>query len=582
MSAYNIPNPVLTGVTAGALSLGLDVGDGVTTSSCTLNQTLTAPAAGNGGYLGYSISASLSSVATADKFRISIVTPNGKHVIGSPYICAAAPCKGYVDDTGLGQHLYRVEWLNSSNVTVKDSGYKVLHTTQTAVTGVPAPPRVATTPPLEAAAYTWSGPLADKFVATRFDYRVDGLQGNPIPNTDHLQYNPNIKWMKYKDSQTFSYEAEYWKVRDHAAAHGWPYEKYMLHCSIDHTNSNLWSRVHKFGVDETSTAGASTKGLMIWNGSTWVDETEDGWSTGTGDVPLGNNQVYWGYPEPYDQINVIIGTARSAGSVTWEYYRDSGWTPLTVTDASTGFSATAGSTVYTISFTPPSDWAPVAVNGSRSKFFVRATIAGASTTPVLSRTYGDLWLTGGLERGFDTTHAGVVNVAMSAANPDGFPYNPTPPAGSTAKFLYQSRIRSYWASTGDWFMISHFNEAVDGTVYYGKFLSDSMISRLTTDPKLNGVWFDNGDTFIQTIPWPDTYPYIDWPIETLPWVDTNYTPMRDQYAKMFTQIRNAIKAVFPNAIVGANQSFRSGNVSFSMDLAHLENRMKPCVTYAYA
>jgi hypothetical protein len=487
--------------------------------------------------------------------------------------------KGYVDDTGMGQHLYRVEWLNNSGTVLQDSGYRVLHTSTVPVSSVPAPIRSGG-PVLGSTPYWYSNPRADEFVAKRFDVRFGAGEGNPAPNTDNLQYNPNLKFLKYKDSQTFSYLGEYWAVRDHAAAHGWPYEDYMMHCFIDHINSNPWTFVHKFGQDEPNASNLATKGVMIYNGSTWTDESEDAWSTATGDVAIGNNTVYIGYPEPFDIVNVVISTARSGGTVTWQYYKnDTTWGTLSVTDDASG--AAYGLTGSgKISFTPPSDWAPVSVNGSRIKFFVRAVVSGAGTPPIVSRLYGDIWLTGGLERGWDANDPNVITVAVSDAFPNGYRYNPTPPVGATAKFRYQGRMRSFWGASGDWFLISHFNEAPDGTVYFGRYLADTLISRLTADPKFNGVFFDNGDTVIQTIPWPDTYPYMEWPLDTLPWNDTNYTGLREHYAKMFTQIRSRIRSVFPNAWVGANNVFRSGNVTFVLDTAFAENIIHPCKIYS--
>jgi hypothetical protein len=108
---------------------------------------------------------------------------------------------------------------------------------------------------------------------------------------------------------------------------------------------------------------------------------------------------------------------------------------MTVADGSSSFTVSGR-----VSFTPPADWSRKVIHASRNKYFVRCRITAATTNPVTSAVKGDNWLrgAGNLSRGWDATSDTVVNSGE-------LKYNPTPPAGSAAKFPYQSRI-SYWSS----------------------------------------------------------------------------------------------------------------------------------------
>lgn len=81
------------------------------------------------------------------------------------------------------------------------------------------------------------------------------------------------------------------------------------------------------------------------------------------------------------------GTAGVGGVVVWEYWDGSAWTALTgVTDNTTGFTAAAADGL-TVSWTVPSDWAQLVLNGVQA-YYVRARITTVYTTdPVLDQAY---------------------------------------------------------------------------------------------------------------------------------------------------------------------------------------------------
>lgn len=417
--------PQLVNATTGSYSFSVATrGAGGTTASCTLAMTVTNPTFGTGGYLIYSFGANFAAYPGTDKIRVSVIQPNGTHVISSPRTCSSSPCSMFIDDSGLGLHSYRIERLNSSGAVIQTSRWKPLKATQVAITTIPAPPRSTTGTPLMAVPYQHSSDFADEFVATRFDYRIAGGGSTPSPNSNPALYNPALHWAYYIDMASIQFASEYYNIRSHAVTNGWNYEDYFMHCSIDHGNEKFWTWVNRFGEDQRGGTTSAQKGVMIWNAATSAflagpddpetklsggapdnvptpDHSVAGWDSVLGDIPIvNNNTMYIGSQEPFDTINVVIGTSRSGGSYSWEYCSASStnvctvWSALTVTDGSTGFSVTASpTTIRTITFSPPSLWKPVIVNSSQPRFYVRVTVTGSSVSPVLSRVYGDTWFT---------------------------------------------------------------------------------------------------------------------------------------------------------------------------------------------
>lgn len=652
LSSYTSATPSLLNAVAGSYSFRLheeDGGGGV--ANCTTTQTITAPASGTGGYLGYSVGVKLDSHPDTDSVRISVVQPNGSHVVGSPYRCWSSPCQIYVDDTGMGSHTFRIERLNASEGVIGTADWSPLKTTQVALAGTPVPEKPAL-PKLMAVAYGSSGPLADKFVGTRFDIRIAG--GNP------RSYNPAIKYSQYRDGSGFYYAGEYWTYRLWMESKGWSYEAGLLHAYVDHGNVQAWTKVNKFGEDQWNSINKPSKGVMIWNGTTFLtgpadpadnqptpDHSQAAWNTTTGDVPLGNGTLYIGYPEPFDLVNVVASAARTGGSVVWEYCSAAAagvcttWSTLGVTDPSAGFSATAGPVVRTITFTPPGNWTAVSVNNSKPSFYIRAVVSGASTTPILSRVYGDEWntygpmvnvtnissnltsptvttggahgyvpgdvvniagLTGGWataidqwervtsvpdsthfvigantsslgaypggsvmvqnrdERGWDPSDANIVTVA------GGYQYNPTPPPTATAKFRYQSRVRSFFASTNDQFMFNDNAKDSGGIVYWGRYLAEGTVSKLHNGA-YNGMMLDNADAIPENV----------WIYNDLDWADKPYTYssilIRNKKATAVGQLRSYLRSFHPDAVLGGNATYRTASICAAMDFCLLENRI---------
>jgi hypothetical protein len=597
----------------------------------------------------YYMGIKLNEIPSTDRLRISLVQPTGAHVSGSPYDCDSSPCRITVDDTGQGWHTYKVDRFNAAGSLFSTTNWKTLYVRPVATEGQPFPSRPATPKMLAVAYGTGGGAKANRFIANRFDVRIAG--GNPVP------FNPNIHYLQYKDLSGFYHSGEYWKVREFMEGQGADYEDVFLHSSIDHGNTQAWTKINKFGEDQWNAQSVPTKGVMIDAGGTFTDETVDAWDDDGPDVPIGNNTIYWGYPEPFDLINLVIGTSRTGGSVSWQYCSAKTgstcdtWSTLSVTDNSSGFSTAASSTPVTVTWTPPANWKHVIINGSKSSFFVRATVTGASVTPSLTKTYGDEWFvyydpisitnitnsgtptittgtahgyvvgdmikvngtTGGWttaftssstfnyfrvtsvptsttfvvtaattslgaypggmtaqtrrEPGWDPTDPNIITVA------DTYLYNPTPPAGSAARFRYRSRMRNFWASGNDSYLANEHPKDGDGNSYYGRYLATQFLITLNNGV-YNGAMLDNGDSIPENV---TPFDYFDW---VQPY---SHIARRAEMGEAMHQLREYIHDNgFPDAWVFSNVAFQRASVCFQIDGCFFENEIKAQDDYDYA
>ena len=207
----------------------------------------------------------------------------------------------------------------------------------------------------------------------------------------------------------------------------------------------------------TTSAPTITFSLTCSSNCTGTNET--GYLANAQTIPSGDT-LYIGFMEPFDQINVRLATPRAAGSVTYQYSKGSGaWGDLTTAsnwdDRTAGLTSGLASTP--ISFYPPTDWAQDVVNGSRSKFWVRIAVSGATTAPVIFNLRGDNLhsmlnstgqcggVTNCLLRGWSAS--AYASSTACAGSPcvvaGGYEYNPNPPTTSSARFVYQGRTGGY-------------------------------------------------------------------------------------------------------------------------------------------
>lgn len=266
--------------------------------------------------------------------------------------------------------------------------------------------------------YTSESDAVLNWVKDRFSFKIDGR--SPGDSTLH--------WDGYYDIYGPGSTAELLLMKDWASTNGVKYEEMLLHAKVNYTSavSKASSQMDKFDNFE----GANGI-LRSSDDVTYTDLTTTAYS---GSV-IWLKTMYIGSEEAFDQINLVLSTPGRGITRVWEYWNGSSWTTLTVTDGSSSFTVSGR-----VSFTPPADWGRKVIQSSRSKYFVRCRITAAATNPVTSSIKGDNWLrgSGNLCRGWDATSESIVNSGE-------LKYNPTPPAGSAAKFPYQARI-SFWSS----------------------------------------------------------------------------------------------------------------------------------------
>lgn len=205
-------------------------------------------------------------------------------------------------------------------------------------------------------------------------------------------------------------------------------------------------------------------GVYGYQNGSWSNFTQpaNGFQSKSG-VPFGNlstgsvvgDTMNVGYTDKFREIDINLSQARSGGSYVLEYPTavDSNGNPTTWATLTTLSDTTNGLTTTgpgTITFDPPSNWVPAAVDGTGNNspqyYYVRfRTTAAFSTIPVASTILGANY-TQAVDNGTQTT--GTIPAFDYAADKDGDGYlnaqeyaNRSP--GMNAYFAYQSRLFDY-------------------------------------------------------------------------------------------------------------------------------------------
>ena len=316
------------------------------------------------------------------------------------------------------------------------------------------------------------------WVANHFDFVIGGL----IVRT----YNSNDAWTNYVDSAYVYSNQIYSTVKASATAHGFGYENALLHMNVDYQvpAGMPWQNLDQFDAfEQPSSLGSSgnpstaINGAFLYNGSSFTDITANAYA-GNQTLSIAN-ELFLGYAEPFDQVNFQLSTA-GAQSLTWNYWNGSAWVALALRSDSTHSLAQSGQVL----FTPPSNWAPVSVNGSMSKYWVQASVNGTGASAVISKIYGDNWLAQASGsnncRGWSSSDPNRINVGFGNLE-----YNPTPPVGSTAHFRYQARVTGVWAPNS--------NFGNPNSSYWSEVLEDEALA-LHSSTSPGAIIFDDGGT----------------------------------------------------------------------------------------
>lgn len=155
--------------------------------------------------------------------------------------------------------------------------------------------------------------------------------------------------------------------------------------------------------------GGSFNPVEVWQedadgGPSYVSMLTEATDSSAGDVDpwpateATGDAFYVGLRQQFGGIRVDYagGTAGVGGAIAAEYWDGDSWEALSITDPTTGFTATAADD-YVITWTIPGDWAKTTVNSGESLFFIRIRPSTTySTNPVLDQLWcvrADLLLT---------------------------------------------------------------------------------------------------------------------------------------------------------------------------------------------
>lgn len=352
-------------------------------------------------------------------------------------------------------------------------------------------------------------------------------------------FSTNNIWVDYQTiigMYSTPIDSSYNDLRNFSDANGYEFENVFMHMKQDFTARNPWSGMDKFDAFDKAA------GVIVDNSGVLADKTTEGYNTAAGDVAFSSN-LYIGYGMPYAEMNFILSRNSSNMAGRWEYWNGAGWSDLSqITDGTNNFTKNGK-----ITFLPPSDWGRTSVSNSMRKYFLRYNVVSASTLPIISRIYGDSWMTGSRCRGWNSSDPGIINSGELA-------FNPNPPANATAKFRYQGRATGYWQTTYVFINPAYIS---NGKRVWAEFNAQRTVNSILANG-FDGVMFDSlGDGMSAGISDPPTsqeyysdffdYTSNSWDTESLE--SYNYTI-------------NKIHQILPSAKVGGN-TYRNNYVLLS-------------------
>jgi hypothetical protein len=312
-----------------------------------------------------------------------------------PVVCVSSPCVLQVDNRQ-GNHQFQVAYRDAAGKTLTKSDWQEFQ-----VPRVKAPNIYGNDTFRAPAGYLSFAPSSSatsRFLAKR--YKHSALSPSSILEPMRYSNPPISLW--YTDSRG-AYNWQLPLYRSCADARSFNYESMFLHMNADYAmdipGEFSWTRANQFDWTEVS----PTDGNSYWNGviglnrntNAMTDYTNKAFDAAAADVPMTSavRSLLIGYLDPFDQINLIISTPRTGGTVNWET-SDTGvtWAALSLTSDTTNGLTRSGR----VTFTPPVGWRRSLYTATANpkalrKFWVRVTVSGATTWPILSQITGDDW-----------------------------------------------------------------------------------------------------------------------------------------------------------------------------------------------
>lgn len=331
------------------------------------------------------VSFDLASVLNAADVSIDVRKPDGNLL--TPVVCTVSPCP-VITDNRQDAHSYRKKYRNSSGVVLTTGDW----------TQFPMRNRIPQPNPYMAnGGNTFASygeyltfnlinlPSTRKFLGKRI--RVAGLpEVSPVGEfADFSRAHLTL----YIDSRA-EYPYEMPNLRNIVAPYGWHVEDMFLHSNRNIAfmhGQSFWRDMERLDhYQDNNGVFLKSTGAVLTNASTAAyDETLN-------DVVMSstNPELILLNGEPFDKIFFKYSTARSGGSIQWQYSTGAGtWSNLTLaSDTTSGLTVTGTDVGFT--FLPPVDWVRVSIGSpTHPQYAVRAVVTGASTYPTFSRVYGD-------------------------------------------------------------------------------------------------------------------------------------------------------------------------------------------------
>jgi hypothetical protein len=442
-------------------------------------------------------------VPGATQVRATVKKPDGRDL--PPITCTSSPCSLQVDPQQR-DHTIKLEYLAADGKVLRTGSYVPVGVKQA---GVPVKYGVYNRMGImNYVAYrTSQGAYLDqllRFQAARYDVFYGGE--SPVPYAP----DPGVISLSYIDLVAI-YVNNIYKLKEIAArrANNFTYEDMLLHMDANYdfvTRDNasrdryIWNTVSRFDAGESwndsqswqsglpaNGSATSTRGVFTWTADGgFVDRTTASYNATAADVPI-SEELYLGYMEPFDEINFVLSTGRTGGSAEAKYWNGTTWTNLTLRSDTTNGLRQSGKVL----FNPPTSWRETTVNGGpNAKWWVKFVVTGASVAPVASTIRGDDWLA----VGYTTTarawgwRGWAASSPTRIPGPPGYEYDPTPPAGASARFRYQARALGLWAADHFFGNPTNFQ---NGRRTWSKYIVDAVTPNVVGG-NYSGILFDDG------------------------------------------------------------------------------------------
>ena len=312
-------------------------------------------------------------------------------------------------------------------------------------------------------------------------------------------------------------------------------------------------------TSSSGTPTAAVHGAFTLVGSTYTDKTVAIYCATTACSGSASNvtvsdRLLLGYQFPFTLIHVTVQTPIVGGTVSWFYCTATATCSTAVTPSSDGTSGltTSGDILLP---PPPSGWVRSVQNGSQAKYWVELAVTGSpSTSPILSRVWGDNMLTSGKARAWNPS-----GCAGGTVGTGDLTWCVTPSATATAHSRQQARAIGYGGGVMNDF-IGSLNNVQSGKITWAYVNQTRTAAALARQGYAgdNGVMFDNGAGIISQTP---AWMYSNSDLNATGGSYTGYVPPA---GPMFAALHALLQTQY-----GSSPKFWDGVNSFALATANI-------------